>query len=158
VGRQQTLTEAAATVKKKSLRPRTRPSPSATKHSGSEWDSPSGGKSVAPGVLKHDETRHVRSEGRPAEVSRSAHNGDVRFFAMLDVTWVVAIDSRSPRWVHAYDVILGRVPHPLNTDPEVRRDLSWRTAAEAPRCQHCLEIVGQYRQTMVDLRRQSGPD
>jgi hypothetical protein len=77
---------------------------------------------------------------------------------MLDVTWVVAIDSRSPWWVHAYDVILGQVPHPLNTDIEVRRDLSWRTAAEAPRCQHCHEIDGQYRQTMVDLRRQSGPN
>jgi hypothetical protein len=64
---------------------------------------------------------------------------------MTDVTWAVAIDRRSPWWVHAYDVIRSRVPHPLTGDLEVRHDLRWRTATEAPRCQHCLEIVGQYR-------------
>jgi hypothetical protein len=29
----------------------------------------------------------------------------------------------------------------------VLQDLAWRSAVEAPRCQHCLEIVGQYRRT-----------
>jgi hypothetical protein len=63
----------------------------------------------------------------------------------MHVTWGVATELRGSRWVHAYDLDQGRIPHPLNAEYEVRRDLEWRTAVEAPRCQHCLEIVGQYR-------------
>jgi hypothetical protein len=62
-----------------------------------------------------------------------------------EVTWALAIEKTRARWVHAYDLVRDQVPHPLNADYEVRRDLDWRTAVEAPRCQHCLEIVGQYR-------------
>jgi hypothetical protein len=45
--------------------------------------------------------------------------------------------------VHAYDAIEGHVPHQLSVSYLVREDLAWRVAAPGPRCQHCLEIVGQ---------------
>jgi hypothetical protein len=59
----------------------------------------------------------------------------------------VAIETRRPWWVHAYDLDQERLPHPLNADYKIRTDLAWRSAVEAPRCQHCLEIVAQYRRT-----------
>jgi hypothetical protein len=61
---------------------------------------------------------------------------------MTNVMWAVAIERHRPEWVHAYDLMHGRVPHPLNPAYDVHRDLDWHTAVETPRCQHCLEIVG----------------
>jgi hypothetical protein len=63
------------------------------------------------------------------------------------VICAVAIETRWPWWVHAFDLDQDRLLHPLNAEYEIRPDLDWRTALEAPRCQHCLEIVGQYRRT-----------
>jgi hypothetical protein len=62
------------------------------------------------------------------------------------MTWVMAVETGvNAGRVHAYDLEKGQVPHPLGAQYEVRADRRWADPAPGPRCQHCLEIVGQYR-------------
>jgi len=65
------------------------------------------------------------------------------------VTWVIATEDpiqgqlKEGR-VHAYDLVEQRVPHPLGgVKVTIRHDQLWTDAAPGPRCQHCLQIVGQ---------------
>jgi hypothetical protein len=69
------------------------------------------------------------------------------------VRWVMAIEAPDPGStgraaqgagrVHAYDIIEARLAHALGVEYTVKADLMWGDAAPGPRCQHCLEIVGQ---------------
>jgi hypothetical protein len=63
--------------------------------------------------------------------------------------WAIAveIDGSLPGRVHAYDLEVNAIPHPVGFTYEVQADQSWRTSFASPRCQHCLEIVGQYRRS-----------
>jgi hypothetical protein len=45
--------------------------------------------------------------------------------------------------VHAYDIIEGRLAHPVAAGCTVEEDRPWTDAARGPRCQHCLQIVAQ---------------
>jgi hypothetical protein len=69
--------------------------------------------------------------------------------------WVMAIEDPASHTreadatgrVHAYDIIEGRLAHPMVSRYTVEEGRMWTDAAPGPRCQHCLQIVDQDRPT-----------